>query len=261
MTPPVAPGADRRCSSFLLVPLPGDDGGVDLWDPLADLLLGACCPGCGRPGTGVCTRCAALVVPRPRVIVDGPPPLVACLPYRDPVPGLVTAHKDRGAGWLSELLGQWLAVGLGAALQAWRGPAVVVPVPSAAAAVRRRGADHGLDLARSACAHLGVDDRVVPLLRRVRRVRDQSDLNHGERARNQGGSMRSRPGRGAVVVVDDVVTSGASLAEARRALTAAGHEVVCQVVLADAAHPGRWAAWPGRPGCRPGAHPGSGHRP
>ena len=38
--------------------------------------------------------------------------MLACLPYRAPLPALVTAHKDRAASWLCDQLGAWLAVGL-----------------------------------------------------------------------------------------------------------------------------------------------------
>lgn len=217
-------------------------GPVGLLDPLADLLLGACCPGCGAPGPGVCAQCQAAVSPAPRVIVDGPPPVVACLPYRAPLTTLVTAHKDRGAAWLGPLLGSWLATGLAAVVAAAETPPLLVPVPSSPASVRRRGADHALDLVRAAARACGIPrDDVQPLLRRTRRVQDQAEVSHSARTANQSGSMSARPGRGPVVVVDDIRTTGASLDEAVRALEAAGHRVLAALVLADAQHPRRWA--------------------
>lgn len=214
---------------------------MSLLDPLADLLLGACCPGCGRPGTGLCRACRRAVVPAPRVILDGPPPVVACLPYRDPLPALVTAHKDRGAGWLAPVLGRWLACGLDPVLEAAEEPPWLVPVPSDPSAVRRRGADHARELAVAAvrCCHRRAP--VVPLLRRTRHVRDQLAVGPDGRDGNQRRSMAARAGTEPVVVVDDVRTSGASLAEACRALREAGHEVLAMIVLADAEHPARWA--------------------
>ncbi len=211
-------------------------------DPLADLLLGACCPGCGRPGGGVCRGCLEAVRPHPRVILDGPPPVVACLPYRDPLPALVTAHKDRGAGWLCDQLASWLAVGLAPVLAAADTPPILVPMPSDRASVRRRGADHCADLVSAAARACGLPGgQVRRLLRRTRRVRDQVDVGHDQRVANQAGSMRAAPGEGPVVLVDDVRTTGASLQEGVRALDAAGHRVLTCLVLADAEHPARWA--------------------
>ncbi|MEA5646850.1 MAG: hypothetical protein R5N60_05295, partial [Cutibacterium granulosum] len=186
-------------------------------ESLADLLLGACCPGCHAPGVGLCEQCVAAVRPAPRIICDGPPPVVACLPYRDPIPNVVTAYKDRGAGWLDETLGGWLATGLGPVLTADEQVPRVVPMPSDPAAVRRRGADHARDLAQAAVRRCGEaagtraaarrvpgrgdarqlgatrhrpdgrrlaslvsrgNDVVVPLLKRTRHVRDQLEVSH-----------------------------------------------------------------------------------
>lgn len=220
---------------------------VAMLEPLADLLLGACCPGCGRPGSGLCPDCLESVRPRPRVIVDGPPPVLACLPYRDPLPALVTAYKDRGAGWLRDQLAAWLAVGLEAVAAAARTPMTLVPMPSDRAAVRRRGADHCADLVTAASRSCGLPrSGVRRLLRRTRRVRDQIQVSHEQRAANQSGSMRADPPhRGSeqepVVLIDDIRTTGASLDEGARALHAAGHQILVCLVLADAEHPARWA--------------------
>lgn len=216
-------------------------------DPLADLLLGACCPGCGRPGSGVCVDCLAAVRPAPRIIVDGPPPVLACLPYRAPLPALVTAHKDRAASWLCDQLAGWLAVGLEPVLQAAGETVVLVPMPSDRAAVRRRGADHCADLVRSASRGCHLEPSGVrQLLGRTRRVRDQIQLSHEQREANQAGSMAADPvpadqRHPPVVLIDDIRTPGASLTEGVRALQRAGHQVLCCLVLADAEHPARWA--------------------
>lgn len=233
--------------------------GMRILESLADLLLGACCPGCHTPGVGLCEQCVAAVRPAPRIICDGPPPVVACLPYRDPIPNVVTAYKDRGAGWLDETLGDWLAAGLGPVLTADHARDL------AQAAVRRCGEAAGTQAtARRAAgrsaglAELGAtrhrpdgrrlaslvsrgNDVVVPLLKRTRHVRDQLEVSHERRAANQDSSMRAVPGHGPVVVIDDVRTTGASLAEACRALTEGGYQVRAAVVLADAQTPHRWA--------------------
>jgi predicted amidophosphoribosyltransferase len=80
-------------------------------------------------------------------------------------------------------------------------------------------------LALAAARQLSGDGRrvvVAPALHHVRRLADQSSLDTAARWANLQGAMVSRPLGGPVVVVDDVCTTGATLAEACRALAAAG---------------------------------------
>ncbi|RIQ23081.1 ComF family protein [Jiangella rhizosphaerae] len=109
-------------------------------------------------------------------------------------------------------------------------PVVLIPVPSAPAAVRRRGHDPVLRSARRAAATLhrsGQRASVVAGLRHARRVADQAGLDRREREDNLHGSLvvtaavRRAAGR-CVVVVDDIATTGATLRESVRALEAAG---------------------------------------
>lgn len=107
---------------------------------------------------------------------------------------------------------------------------LLVPVPSSAGSVRARDADHVSELAERVEELLPRGADTLPGLVVVRRRRDQVGLGRRARAANLHGSMRAtdvlvrraaRPGT-AVVLVDDIVTTGASLAEAHRALVAAG---------------------------------------
>lgn len=137
-----------------------------------------------------------------------------------------------------------LAGPLGAALAgavAVLGADVLIAVPSSAAARRSRGFDHVTLLARAAAARTGA--QVVGGLRQQRRVRDQSGLDAAARASNIAGSMafKGRAGQLAgarILVVDDIVTSGATLTEAVRALSAAG---ICTSGVAVVAATRRWA--------------------
>jgi predicted amidophosphoribosyltransferase len=113
------------------------------------------------------------------------------------------------------------------------GEVLLVPVPSRRAVVRRRGHDPLLRLTRHAAGRLrrrGVDTRVRRALVPVVRVLDQAGLGAEERAANLAGSMacrrapRVRPD-GLLVVVDDVITTGATLREAQRALEERGVRV------------------------------------
>lgn len=220
------------------------------WTALLDLALPAECAGCGRTGSdevnaGLCGSCAlALDGPptpvRPARRPAGLPPVFALAPYRDPVRDVIIAQKERNRLDLARPLGLRLA---GAALAAGPGAAAVwlVPAPSTRAAVRRRGHDPVHRMARVAAARLralGRTANVLPALRHQRLVTDQVGLTHQERVRNLSGALTVRRAASRrltqrpVILVDDVVTSGATLAEAARALGGAGAVPLGAVVLA-----------------------------
>lgn len=225
-----------------------------------DLLLGASCHGCGAPVWTLCDDCrrdlaVQQVRPaRPQPRPSGFPQAWTAGSYDALARSLVSAHKERSALGLTRVLGERLALAVLALLaaadvldQAGRasGPVLLVPVPSARRAVRERGFDAGLALARAAAVRLPAA-RAGPLLVPARRVADQSGLGAAERQANLAGAFRlrperpwSRPGtrgpelrRTTVVVVDDVVTSGASLTEAVRALQAGGVPVLGAATVA-----------------------------
>jgi len=160
---------------------------------------------------------------------------------------LVLAHKERGALALARPLGHGLARSVAAtavpASPGWD-RLVLVPVPSSRRAVRERGHDHVAGLAGAAAGALrqaGVRVAVRPWLAPARARADQAGLDAGSRARNLAGALVAAPTVARyrlgdlVVVVDDVVTTGATLAESCRALGAVGvHVEGCAVVAATA---------------------------
>ncbi|WP_443735659.1 ComF family protein [Streptomyces hygroscopicus] len=126
------------------------------------------------------------------------------------------------------------------------GPLLLVPVPSARRAVGARGHDPARRIALAAAGVLrggGCPAKVPAVLRQRRRVTDQSGLDARQRLANVTGALGAVPGSGRllvagpVVLVDDVMTTGASLAEAARAVRAAGGLVIgAAVVAAPRAH-------------------------
>jgi len=211
---------------------------MELLDAAIDLYLGGHCHGCGAAGRSPCQACRRALLPHPaqtnRAGLDTL--LVAALTY-DQASGFVIAYKDRQAWQLTGVLGLALAgavVGLvrAAGLDPVRQRRLVlVPVPSSPAAVRQRGFDHTATLAGWVSRRLEL--RWSPLLRRVTEVGDQVGQAASRRRANQAHSMRARAGSELTVVVDDVVTTGATAAEAVRALRSAGHTVVGVAVIAD----------------------------
>ena len=176
----------------------------------ADLprLDGALCPRCALPSAAgvICARCIAHP---PRF--DG---TVAALGYRFPADVLVHALKFRGELALAALLGQLLAERI-----APRPPVhFVVPVPLAARRLRERGYNQALEIARHVARATG------------------TRLAHElcERASNVRGAFRcARMLDGATIaVLDDVMTTGATLDEVAAALKGAGASCVVNWVVA-----------------------------
>jgi len=214
----------------------------------ADLLLGSDCAGCGTAGPSARTHCRALLVAAPRRAMPDPTPaglpdVYAIGAYDDLLRTFLLAHKEHGRLSLARPLGDVLATSVAAVLagqtrwEAGNRPVVLVPVPSRRSAVRERGHDPLRRMARRAARNLrrdGIDVQVRGSLRQCRRVRDQSGLDAVERAANLSASMvaRDRLDQSQVVVLDDIITTGATALEATRALRAAGATVLGVAVVA-----------------------------
>lgn len=217
---------------------------MHLWDAALDVVLGGACAGCGRPGRTACADCVEALcsqhlvrwLPAADVLV------VAAVPYAGSTARLLRALKDGGAWSLAAPLGGALASSLRDVVTLADGPAKegsaalrIVPVPSWAATERDRGFDHATALGRAATRRAGTGWRVEHLLRRRGRGDDQAGLTRGERWGNQTHSLVARPGSGSVVVVDDIVTTGATVTEATHALRGAGWQVAGVAVVASTA--------------------------
>lgn len=224
---------------------------------LVDLALPSSCAGCGADGATLCHECSSdLAGPAAPTWPDpcpaGLPPTWAVASYAGPVRAIVVAHKEEGRLVLCRPLGAALARSTTAAWAATgddaRRPVLLVPAPSRSAAVRARGNDPTLSMTRAAAAGLrrqGLDVTVVRALRVRRGVDDQAGLSATERSANLAGALRVTRsaerllvGRH-VVVVDDVITTGATLAEAARTLRAVGAEVRAAAVVAATRRTGR----------------------
>jgi predicted amidophosphoribosyltransferase len=219
-------------------------------DAASDLLLGGRCAGCDRAGRRLCADCAATCVATP--VEAWPDPIPAGLlgpapvlpmtgaAYEGRLRDLIIAAKEHGRFGLVRPLGRMLVAPVEVALGRLNltGAVVLVPMPSSRRAVRTRGHDLVLSLARVAASRLrrrGLDVTVCAALRPARAVRDQSGLSATDRAANLAGALRSvrgTPTGTPIVVVDDIITTGASAAEAVRALRAAGATPVAVATVA-----------------------------
>jgi predicted amidophosphoribosyltransferase len=232
-----------------------------LLDPLADLVWGARCVACDRPGNPACETCRAALLGHPRAVqrrvLSAVPSCVAASGYDSVARDLLVAHKEHGVLSLARPLGRALAeavaavlaegVASGGGIGSPSGRAVLlVGPPSDPRRIRERGHDPTGRLVRSAARALGRSDVGVPIvaasvLRLSRRVRDQSTLTAPARAANLCGAFAVR-GRWAdrlvaadVVLVDDILTTGATAAEMARAVLQAGGWVRGLAVVASTA--------------------------
>lgn len=225
-----------------------------------ELVLGNVCAGCeGEPGL-LCASCRADLSGPARVARTAGPRLAFAAEYGGPARAAIVAHKEHGRLRLAAPLGDALAVSVAALLETPGGcgacgerPVALLPVPSPRVAVRRRGHDPMVRAARRAAVVLrrvGYQCAVVPGLRHVRTVADQVGLDPAARRANLSGALRLRrvaepllDGRCAVLV-DDVVTTGATLEEASRAL-AAGYAEPCGAAVVASARPAQMGLIPG----------------
>jgi ComF family protein len=215
---------------------------------LLDLALPARCPGCGREGEPICATCRPALDAR----LELPPGIPIGLPSDIPAPLLQLEWCASFSGVVRRALHelkytgeQRLARPLGEAVarrwtRAGAGGDVLVPVPVHAERRRRRGYDQAELIARVAAANLGLP--CAPILGRVRATTAQFDLDRATRAVNVRGAFalrggadttRTRPLEGRwIVLVDDVVTTGATLSACAAPLLEAGALGVSAVAVA-----------------------------
>jgi predicted amidophosphoribosyltransferase len=219
-------------------------------DALLDLALPQVCVGCALAGHWLCPGCAGALLGaghevRPTPAPAGLPPVFAVAAYDSVVRAMVVAHKERARLELAVPLGRALAEAVRAAASAAAarervaapGGLLLVPVPSRPSTVRARGHDPLQRMARVAGPAAG-RLTVARVLVQRRRVVDQSGLSADQRHANLAGALEVRARRRAelhgrsVIILDDVVTTGSTLAEAARAVRAAGGSVVAAAVVA-----------------------------
>lgn len=218
----------------------------ELLSGLTELLLPSTCGGCGAPGGGWCPACAEATGGPLPVRLGRAGPAAAAGRYRGPLRRALLGYKERGRRDLAPALAGLLVPAVAAVLPVSPpGPVWLVPAPSRPGAARMRGGDHVCRLACGLAARLGpagLAARVAPVLALDRRVRDSVGLDPAARAANLAGGMWLRPpgpdggpGPDAVVVlVDDVVTTGATLRTCRDVLGRGRVRVSAAVVLCDA---------------------------
>lgn len=225
-----------------------------------DLVLARACLGCQLPGAVMCAACTARVAHASIVgRLDGRP-IAACGPYRGLLRDMVLEYKERGTRAMAPTLGELLAVSVISAHVAVsadshspREPITVVPIPGHARPARGfcaldevvRHARPRLEQHRLAQHRLSV----ASLMGITHAHSPVKMLARGARATQVHGTMSADASPpGLVILVDDVMTSGATMREGIRAMESGGHRVVALAVLARTDGPN-----PDRPARRPGS--------
>lgn len=244
--------------------VPGMD--VRQWaGDLADLVLGRACLMCQAPGPSLCGGCLAALRRRGgpsradlgALDPAGSLPLWFALPYRGVGARLVLAYKEHGHLALRDPLGLLLADAVSGALAPDGQAACLLPVPSTARSARGFDALGGIvQVAAGELVRRGVQTSVARVVRQVHSHRALKSLDRRARWSAVRGSMRLDPRAARClpdarrIVVDDVVTSGATAWEAVRVLRAAGVHVAAVAAVAHQEHEARRAERSSRVGGR-----------
>ena len=226
---------------------------------LVDLVLPGACAGCGAERVplrfGTCATCVVALealTPFPTTPIPPPGGMPACTAvgaYAGPLRSVLLEYKEKGRYRLARPLGALLAGAVAeAAIRGGGGPAVpltVLPVPSTARAVRERHGDHMARLAVQAVRRLRAAGWQAAATRalRARSRPDSASLDAAARVSAAENSLRIRACRipilrrtltmkGTLVVVDDIVTTGATLAAVATLLGEAKMQVAGAAVLA-----------------------------
>ncbi len=195
---------------------------------------------CDAPGPNLCLDCYFVLEPKPHYFQRGPVHGLAATSYSPEVSSLLVAFKDRGQFALARELGQLmepLAQELLALseLSGASGSCYLAPAPSRIQNFAKRGFQPSLLLARQLVKKVP-NAKVLNCLLLSSGVLDQVGLSSAERISNLEGSMRlnqSVSGK-TVFLVDDVVTTGATITEAWKTLSLGGAIVLGALVISEA---------------------------
>ncbi len=211
---------------------------------LAELIFPSRCIGCSQLGISICTICRKNWHPhiykRGLKVLGNDYPVISSIEYSPIASRVLMKSKESNHIAADQLLIKAIAHSLQYFLKKY-GSGDLVAIPSRISATRKRGRNFMQEITRSVANLESLEYQEI--LHHKRAVRDQSQLNSQQRLSNVAGAFSAKTnlaaaaGRGntePLIIVDDLVTTGATLAEAIRALRTAGFTVIGAVTGAVA---------------------------
>lgn len=193
---------------------------------LHELVFPAHCFGCGLLNADLCSRCKNLFHLINYQSKVGSVPVFSSVNYNPVARRILLAAKEDGVHAADDLLVSALHHSFLSAISVTGKHPILVPIPSSAKAVRKRGRDFVLEISQRLSGLVGLPTR--NLLHHNRSVRDQSLLDASARFKNLDGAITlTRPPTRlhGIILIDDLVTTGATLNEAVRTLEMSGFRV------------------------------------
>lgn len=197
---------------------------------LVDLLVTTACLFCAKVGKRICIDCESRVGSKPRMVFRGGLVGFSATSYDQDAKTLIRSFKELGEVELAK----YMAARLVPLLQCFEpGEYVLAPIPSNRTEFLARGFNPAEAICRQLVAAANTTLRFQNLFVKIRTTSDQSKLDPGQRRANLANSIASLPGSYQVIVVDDIVTTGATILEAARALEASGNSFAGFLTFAE----------------------------
>ena len=193
---------------------------------LKELIYPNICLCCGKTGVKICHNCSKYWLANPNKSKVENKCLFFVTKYDETTSPIILAAKESGNREAIKLIARSIASSISFAILnlGIAQPINLVTIPSQLSAIRRRGRDHIKDLAQEVIIQLNQQDInaiCLPILKPIKKIKDQSDLNGLQRKENMNNAftVKSSPiSQSTVILIDDLVTTGASIQEGVRAL-------------------------------------------
>jgi predicted amidophosphoribosyltransferase len=196
---------------------------------LKELIYPNICLCCGKTGVKICHNCSKYWLANPNKSKVENNCLFFVTTYDETTSPIILAAKESGNRESVKLIARSITNSISFAILnlGIAQPINLVSIPSQLSAIRRRGRDHIKDLVQEVITQLNkqnIDAVYLPILKPIKKIKDQSDLNGLQRKENMSHAfiVKTSPiSQSAVIVIDDLVTTGASILEGVRALSEA----------------------------------------
>jgi predicted amidophosphoribosyltransferase len=196
---------------------------------LKELIYPNICICCGKTGAKICHNCSKYWLAKPNKSKVENNCLFFVTTYDETTSPIILAAKELGSREAVKLIAISITSSISFAILnlGLSQPIHLVTIPSQLSEIRRRGRDHIEDLVQEVITQLrqqNIDAIYLPILKPIKKIKDQSDLNGLQRKENMSHAfiVKSSPiSQSAVILIDDLVTTGASIQEGVRALAEA----------------------------------------